>query len=170
MSYFFTSDEHYGHANIIKYTNRPFASVEEMDEHLILQHNAVVGLKDTVVHAGDFCWGGWAEAEAYQKRLNGSHIFLKGSHDKWLKHQEHHEIWEASFNDVYLVVCHYPMVVWPRSHYNSIQCYGHTHKDLELPGKRIHIGVDGNGFTPLSLDEIRRKADELGDNPNLVRR
>lgn len=32
---FLTSDSHFNHANIIKFCNRPFDSVEEMNETLI---------------------------------------------------------------------------------------------------------------------------------------
>jgi len=52
--YFFTADEHYYHKNIIKYCNRPFANVENMNRALIGRHNEVVSNTDTVVHAGDF--------------------------------------------------------------------------------------------------------------------
>ena len=34
MTTFFTSDHHFGHANIIEYCRRPFASAEEMDAEM----------------------------------------------------------------------------------------------------------------------------------------
>ena len=83
--FFFTADEHYGHANIIRYCDRPFASVEEMDAEIIQRNNELVGPKDVVIHAGDFTLAKKTIAENYIKLLNGTHIFLKGSHDYWLK-------------------------------------------------------------------------------------
>jgi hypothetical protein len=57
--------------------------------------------------------------------LNGTNIFLKGSHDYWLKGTKFHEIWEGRIEKQYVVVCHYAMRTWARSHYNSWQLYGH---------------------------------------------
>ena len=57
---FFTSDTHFYHANIINFCKRPFANVETMNEALIENWNAVVGVDDIVFHLGDFCFGGFA--------------------------------------------------------------------------------------------------------------
>jgi len=72
-TFFFTADEHYGHANIIKYCDRPFASVEEMDAEIINRHNNLVGRKDVTIHAGDFTLAKKTSAENYIKRLKGTH-------------------------------------------------------------------------------------------------
>ena len=84
-TFFFTADQHYDHVNIIKHCDRPFASVEEMDAEIIQRHNEMVGPKDVVVHAGDFTLSKKPFAENYIRQLNVTHIFLRGSHDYWLK-------------------------------------------------------------------------------------
>ena len=45
---FFTSDQHFGHFNIIRLYSRPFGTVEEMDEALLSKWNAKVKADDTV--------------------------------------------------------------------------------------------------------------------------
>jgi len=162
---FFTSDEHFGHANIIKYCNRPFKSVEEMDEELIRRHNLVVSNQDVVIHVGDFTTR--YEPSIYVCKLNGHPVFLKGSHDKWL--HDTPTIWEGTIDGQYIVACHYAMRVWPRSHYNSWQLYGHSHGKLEPIGKQWDVGVDNNNFTPVSFEQLKVIMSNRPDNFNLVR-
>jgi len=173
--YFFTSDEHYGHRKIIEYTNRPFKSVEEMDETIIKNHNSIVSNGDITVHAGDFTL--WKNVEGiyrkYINRLNGSHIFLKGSHDYWLKRESNiNQIWERNISingtKYYFVVCHYNMRTWHKSHYNSFQLFGHSHGRLLPTGKQHDIGVDNNQFFPLSANQIVEILKHRPSNPNIV--
>jgi calcineurin-like phosphoesterase family protein len=165
--YFFTADEHYGHRNVIKYCNRPFRHVDEMDQALIDRHNEVVGSKDTVVHVGDFSMihNRRLVENAYIKRLNGSHIFIRGSHDYWLDQDpieidtgQVRDIWEKGMSlagkNYHIVACHYAMRAWPKSHYGSWQIYGHSHGKLPGMGKQMDVGVDTNNFYPYSLKQI----------------
>ena len=165
--YFFTSDEHYQHANIIKYCNRPFENVFEMDKELIRRHNEVVKDNDIVVHAGDFMMGNKAFAAKYIDQLKGSHIFIKGSHDRWLKDAP--QIWEKSIEHTHIVVCHYSMRVWPKSHYGSWQLYGHSHGGLEPIGKQWDIGVDNNNFYPVSFEQLKEIMKSRPDSFNLIK-
>lgn len=57
---FFTSDTHFGHANIINLCNRPFKDVNHMNNMLVENWNSVVSDDDTVFHLGDFALGGSA--------------------------------------------------------------------------------------------------------------
>jgi len=168
--YFFVADEHYGHAKIIIYQNRPFKNVTEMDDTQIGKHNEVVGPDDTTVHAGDICWAkDYKTAQSYIRRLNGNHIFLKGSHDKWLPRNKSIQIWEKYIEKNYLVVCHYAMHLWARSHYNSWHLYGHSHVDMNLPGKRHCISVENTDYYPLSFDQIKEIMKDKPDNPNFIK-
>ena len=78
---FFTSDTHFNHANIIRFCNRPFKDVEQMNEVMIANWNSVIGKDDTVFHLGDFCLGGAAEWTKILERLNGKIYLIMGNHD-----------------------------------------------------------------------------------------
>ena len=166
--YFFTADEHFAHKNIIKYANRPFSSVEQMDEEIIKRHNEVVGKNDIVIHAGDFTLKHKNKAYECINKLTGNHIFLMGSHDYWMN--SGNQIWEKKIEGIYVVVCHYAMRTWARSHYNSWNLYGHSHGRLDPIGKQWDIGVDNNNFYPVSFESLKKIMRDRPDNPNLIRR
>lgn len=175
--WFFTSDEHFGHQNkmtgigIIQYCNRPFESVEEMDEELIKRHNEIVTPQDTTVHLGDFSYYNKQETGKIIKRLNGDHIFLEGDHDRWLSSAR--QVWKKKIEDCFIVCCHWPMWSWPRSHYGSWMLYGHHHGRVEgfrTVGKSFDVGVDTNNFYPYSLDEVKGLMETRPENPGLVKK
>ena len=139
----------------------------KMDAEIIRRHNEMVGPKDVVIHAGDFTLSKKPFAENYIRQLNGTHIFLKGSHDYWLK-KSATVIWEKEIEGFYVVACHFAMRVWPRSHYNSWQLYGHSHGKLPPIGKQWDIGVDNNDFYPVSFNKVREIMQNRPDNPNFV--
>lgn len=166
--YYFTSDEHMAHRNIIKYCNRPFDSVEEMDTTIIHNHNEMVSKNDVVIHLGDFTLKKQKkEVYEYIQQLNGTHMFLRGSHDRWLN-KNHQMIWEKIIEGVFIVACHYAMRVWARSHYNSWHIYGHSHGQLESQGKSHDVGVDNNNFYPVSFDQLKEIMKDKPDNFNKV--
>ena len=77
---YFTSDLHLGHKNIIKYCDRPFNSVEHMNDTLISNWNSVVTKDDIVYVIGDFSMGIPA-VEEFTPKLNGRKILISGNHD-----------------------------------------------------------------------------------------
>lgn len=183
---FVTADHHFGHANIIKYCNRPFSNAEEMDAIMIERWNEVVGLDDEVWHLGDFTLGGLALANKYFTQLNGQLKLIQGSHDwRWVKN------WRGESDDdlggflmpalsasgqfpqlyfdrvvdfkhagTYVVLCHYAMRSWPRSYHGSIHLYGHSHGRLSPWVNSLDVGVDNHNFTPLRMEEAIRLAKE----------
>jgi len=170
MAVFFTSDPHFGHANIIKYCNRPFASVEEMDGVIIERWNASVAAGDTLYCLGDWCmWRGSRSigevAAGYRERINCRTIhFIWGNHDKhgrWderfqKQFQSVHDLLEVEISGHFLVLCHYAMRVWNKSHHGSYHLYGHSHGSLpdDPAARSFDCGVDAFQFAPVSLDEV----------------
>ena len=113
----------FNHINIIKYCDRPFDSVHEMDSTIINNFNSKVTKLDHTIHAGDFTF---KNPEPYIKQLNGSHTFIRGNHDRWMN-KTYHEMWIKTIEGQTIVACHYAMRVWPRSHYSSWMLYGQSH-------------------------------------------
>lgn len=158
---YFTSDTHYGHANIIKYCNRPFLSVAEMNNVLIDNINAIVKENDTLYHLGDFAMGGIQNAYEFRDKLKCKHInLIMGNHDnyKLRKATIFDHVWD--FHEYHgersIVLCHYALRVWNKSHHGYYHLYGHSHGTLpDDPNVRsFDVGVDCHSFKPLSIKEI----------------
>jgi calcineurin-like phosphoesterase family protein len=80
---YFTADLHFGHARIVELADRPFASVQEMDEALIANWNAVVRRPDDLVWVlGDYALGDRRQGLGHLQRLNGRKMLVAGNHDK----------------------------------------------------------------------------------------
>lgn len=131
---FFTSDTHFGHANIIRFCNRPFKNVEEMDEALIENWNQVVSEDDTVFHLGDFAFGGSSVWKSIIPRLNGHINLIIGNHDRKNLRQGYMSSFdmvvpqlqiEIEGNPIYLN--HYPFLCYGGSYRGVWQLFGHVH-------------------------------------------
>lgn len=185
MTIYLTSDEHYGHNNIIAYCNRPFANVEEMNASLISNHNDVVGQDDIVYHLGDFCMNEKL-VPTVLKQLNGTHYLVAGNHDrchpvnkKWLAAKERYLLY--GFAGVYqelfnfgggFILNHMPYSA-PNDasrehHYNKYRSedrgswllHGHVHNAWTTKDRMINVGVDVWDYKPVRLEaliDIKRK-------------
>ncbi len=161
MSVWFTSDTHFGHANIIELSGRPFGSVGEMDESLVANWNGVVRADDEVWHLGDFAFRNTVPAAEYLRRLNGRVHLVWGNHDSaqtralsgWASSGPYAEI---GLEGRRLVLFHYAMRVWNRSHTGSVHLYGHSHGSLAGDSQSCDVGVDHApwAYRPVSLREI----------------
>jgi len=186
--YFFTSDEHLNHNKPFIYEKRGFSSVQEMVREIIQRHNVVVDNKDIVVHVGDYAFGHPDQIFAQIKQLNGNHIFIPGSHDRWIKNRWHgsgdyihiwdggrvkvffaKDIWSRTIEGQHIVGCHYSMRTWPRSHYGSWLVYGHSHGGLPPLGKSVNVAVDLHDFYPVSFLQLKDLMAELPENFNMLK-
>lgn len=171
MRYWFTSDLHLGHNNIIKYCKRPFKDVHEMNEVLITNWNDRIKPEDTVFHNGDFCFknspggkqgeGMTHKASYYTDKLNGNIIFIKGNHDRNNSVKTIIDRIVIKYGHHFINITHIP------ENYDdkfAINFVGHVHEKWkfkriltpynEKPIDLINIGVDQWGFKPVTFEEI----------------
>lgn len=168
-----TSDEHFGHQNILTGWNdpekaRPFATMDDMVEGIIDRHNAVVRDGDEVYHLGDMFWRsfGFGRAISVMQRLHGQHFYILGNHDELILDNPFTLQSQFSFvgdrlflkdklNKYGIVLDHYAGRVWQGSHKGSWQLYGHSHGNLpEEDYLSMDVGVDSNNFTPVAFEDI----------------
>ena len=122
---FYISDLHFGHANVIKFDNRPFENLEEMHNTIITNWNNTVTNEDTVYILGDFCWGVDSAWPQYLEQLKGKKVLVQGNHDiknpskqikkYFLDIKPYKEITDEGRR---VIMCHYPMPMY-RGAYNK---------------------------------------------------
>lgn len=166
MTTFFTADTHWGHQSILRLANRPFASLEEMNEAMITRWNRAVQPRDTVYHLGDVAFRmppGWFPAVF--ARLNGEKHLLRGNHDNaevlaqpWASISD---IRELRLDGARIVLCHYPMRSWTGMYKGHWHFYGHEHANLADHANTMDVGVDNWHFYPVSLATIRARMTHL---------
>jgi calcineurin-like phosphoesterase family protein len=157
----FTADFHFHHTKIIDYSKRPFDDIEIMNETLISNYNDLVKSKDTVYILGDISLKAKI-SEKYLSRLNGNKIIIIGNHDvrniKTLKKKYLcHDLVVLNIEKQIVVLCHYAMRTWDRSHYGSWNLHGHSHGTLAPLKNQWDVGVDNNDYKPISFEEIKEK-------------
>lgn len=172
MSIWFTADLHLGHKAILKYAERPFADVEEMDARLVEHWNAAVGERDQVYLLGDVSFHRPERTRELLAGLNGRIHLIRGNHDKdkrltpsvggrfeWVKDLYDLKVQDGAAPDGVqrIVLCHYAMRVWNRSHHGSWHLYGHSHGSLadDPHSRSTDVGVDRWGYSPVSYETIR---------------
>lgn len=172
MKIWFTSDTHFNHTNIIKYANRPFHSVEEMNDVIINNWNSLVKEDDIVYHLGDFCFG---DPWKYLDALYGNIKIILGSHDSHWYAEDYNDgrvsmlgrmhvmdtLYRKDGHAISLTLNHYAMRSWPLSHYGSWHLFGHHHGKLESYGKSFDVGVDCHNFRPIEIKEVKTLMDRL---------
>lgn len=168
MDIFVTSDLHFGHANIIKYENRPYKDIDEMDTDLIERWNDTVKQKDLVYILGDFSWYRGEKTNKILKQLNGRKVLVVGNHDEvFLKDKKFNkELFEEicyykqiKYNKKVYVMFHYPIAEHNGKTHGYIHLYGHIHStnlDLEeeLGELCYNVGIDRNNYKPVNIKQF----------------
>lgn len=166
---YYIADTHLGHDNIRKLSNRPFNTVEEMDEVIINNWNRRVADNDDIYILGDFSYKG-KDPISYLKQLKGRKHLIVGNHDGKLLKSPDCEKYFVEIVDIkmvqdngrQIVCCHYPMVEWNGYYRNVLHFYGHIHNNFNNETNQYmskvknayNVGVDIIGFFPKTLNEI----------------
>ena len=189
MRIFFTSDLHFGHENVLKFDERPFETVEEMDEELIRRWNNKVDKGDLVYVLGDLIWKtANNEALSILKRLNGQIILIKGNHDRFIKNATAKNALAGlkDYDDICValadgttrrcILSHYFMPFYNGHRQNAIHLHGHSHNTeehyLELgiiqaikkngyEPKVYNVGCMLWNYEPVTLEEILNSKNEI---------
>lgn len=172
---YFTSDIHFWHKNIIKFCNRPFSSLEEMNETIISNYNSRVTPEDTCYFIGDIFFCHKYEAIDLLSKMNGNKILIIGNHDGSktrmldIGFSEVHDSLELIIGGFPVILNHYPWFMPPtesgaytkRSKQQEFRkgvflVHGHCHSTPETKFRKnsLDIGVDGNNFMPYSEEEV----------------
>lgn len=158
---FFTSDSHWWHTNIIKYCNRPFSSIEEMNEKLVQYWNETISKDDIVFHLGDFAFCGPTKVREIKEQLNGKIILIKGNHDYDSTLKLFDNVFDQlllNLNGDLVYLNHYPFASFPENYY---QLLGHIHSNSNIYSKNQYdVGVDNNNYRPVDWMTIKNKLNE----------
>ena len=151
------SDQHFGHKNIISFSDRPFQDIQHMESFLIEAHNDVVKSDDIVIIVGDFAFCNKTKGKELLDRLNGYKILIIGNHDYY-----HDKLKDFGYDEVYvcrtldynkhkLVFSHYP---FESDRYNI---HGHLHKGGSQEfndSNHFNVNCEYINYTPINLKKI----------------
>jgi calcineurin-like phosphoesterase family protein len=182
---FLTSDTHWGHANICKFTNydgspvRPWDDVEEMNEEMIKRWNETVGPKDKVYHLGDVVIN--RRFLSILDRLNGDKVLIIGNHEifplkdyvKYFRDIRAYHVMNG------MILSHIPVHKESIARFGT-NIHGHTHgnrvmkivgaytdgtlirsKD-EIDPDYFCVCVEQTDYRPISLEDVLQKIEEQG--------
>lgn len=176
----FTADWHIGHQDILSYCNRPFSSLNHMEESLIERHNQCVGANDVVYDLGDFsCCRDPKKVADILHRLNGKRRYIFwGNHRRALRLAYQRGYLEGLLNskrivfvgdyaaniessmmvkvqDQKLVLCHYPYSTWNGIYEGVWHFHGHAHGRMKRDNTfSLDVGVDVHDYKPISFDQV----------------
>ena len=163
---YYTSDLHFGHENIIKMCNRPFDSIDAMDEALIENWNHTVRGNDTVYILGDLIFKSTKSPAEYLSCLKGKKHLILGNHDKsWVGDVDIDRYFEEVTRLTVIntgaglaTLCHFPMMDFEGRYLIHGHIHGNTDQEywniLKHSDRALNAGVDINSYRPVTFEEL----------------
>ena len=153
-----TADTHFGHESIIKHCNRPFKTIQEMDEYIIEKWNSMIEKYDHVYILGDFAFNNHLK---YINALKGRKHLILGNHDsmsaeclkRFVTVSEEKQI---KYQNRYFILSHCPFRNWTNSYRGSAHLFGHVHGRIKTYNLSFDIGMDTHSYIPYNMDEVMK--------------
>lgn len=141
------SDLHLNHKNIIKYCNRPFDNVEDMNNTIINNWNEIVDKHDMVFLIGDLAFG--KNKAEWFKKLNGRIILIRGNHDRDLR--------SKPFLFLHYQNKKFLLIHRPPYEYEGWVIHGHKHNKtpfIDYENKRINVSCELLNYKPVPINDL----------------
>jgi len=159
MAEFFTADWHLGEDRF-KLMGRPFTTAQEMIDHLVAKHNAVVKPDDIVHMVGDAVYQKAPQFLPEIARFNGKKILYRGNHDKVFTDEQLKPYFDEivaegdgrvlEIGGVKCWVTHYPT----EGKWDMFNIVGHIHAAWKFQLNMLNVGVDVHHFCPVNAEDI----------------
>lgn len=171
---FFTSDFHLFHHNILRFDNRPFNTVQEMNDKIVENWNNTVKEDDIIFFLGDLTFGDFKDTKYLIDGLNGTIHYILGNHDRFndirnykrfdtidslmdiqVRDNDANRGWQS------IVLCHYAILEWNKAQHGAFHLHGHSHGGLLESQKEYYkhkvldMGCNLWDYTPVSYNEIK---------------
>jgi len=175
---FLTSDTHFGHTGVCKFTNsdgskmRPWTDPDEMDEEMVRRWNETVKPKDKVYHLGDVVIN--RKSLKIMSRLNGDKVLIRGNHDIFpdVEYREHFRELRAYHVMDGMILSHIPLHPGSLGRF-GVNIHGHLHaarvtmvdlfSDETLIDTRYHcVCVEHTDYTPISFEDVKKRIRDEG--------
>ena len=167
MKKFYISDMHLFHEDVLKSSDRPYETIQDMHNDILIKWNKKVSRNDIVHIIGDVsspknqC--DVKKVVDFLKLLNGNKILIIGNHDResiknyefrkcFIEIKEYARKRDGNRN---VILFHCPLESWEGQKKGYIHLHGHTHKDkISEIENRYNVGVDVRDFEPRTIDEL----------------
>jgi len=159
MNKFITADWHLGEDRF-ELMGRPFATKKQHINHLIAEHNMIVGHDDIVYVNGDVCYQKSPESLPLIEKFCGHKILIRGNHDRVFTDEQlapyfeqiipEGEGIEIDIEGIPCYITHYPTC----GRVDRFNLTGHIHSAWKYQKNMLNVGVDVNGFRPVNFTRI----------------
>jgi len=157
---FVISDTHFGHENILKFKDddggyiRGFSCVDEMNEVIVDNWNAVVRPQDIIYHLGDVFF---SDGHKVLNRLNGRKRLIAGNHDnlksKHLQNNFQKVMESRQFREFKCILTHRPIII-PEDQRFIWNIHGHIHQNKPPTKFHINVSVEAVNYMPVEIEQL----------------